>query len=226
MSETIKKITKSEQTRNKIETVYLDLISEKRWDKITVKELCSHANITRGTFYQYYGDIYDLMESIQSSLLEEITALYKSLANENQKPFRIERFPEEFDHTPPQQLISWFDFCKEHHQAMEALLDPINGDSYFVKKLKSILNKYINSMMDADGQPNDELRSHFVKIFSEMHFLAARSWLESDEPDFLSVQEIVSLLNTMRIGAAYLSYKNATTPDFDTKIPLPSPSKN
>ena len=81
-------------------------------------------------------------------------------------------------------------------------------------------------MMDADGQPNDELRSHFVKIFSEMHFLAARSWLESDEPDFLSVQEIVSLLNTMRIGAAYLSYKNATTPDFDTKIPLPSPSKN
>lgn len=211
MQETISnaKGSKSEQTRKRIEQTYLNLIFEKKWDRITVKELCSRANITRGTFYQYYGDIYELMEQIQNSILEEMSRKYQEMSGNPRPKFRIEEFIEKYDVEPPPHLLFWFDFCRIHKTAMEALLDPHNGDPYFVKKLKNILNDYIEAMMDNDGLPRDELRGYFVKIVAELHFLSARLWLESEGESELSADEVVNLLNTMRVGAGYLTYKQA-----------------
>ncbi len=212
------KTARSRQTKQNIIDTFLTLMTEKKWDKITVKELCQRSEITRGTFYLYFSDIYELMEQIQEHLLSEITREYKALKHELPASYPIDSFLERFDYQPPRMLVSWFDFCKKHRSAMCALLDPVCGDIYFEKKLKNILNQYINSMMDADGQPHDELRSYFVRIFTELHFLSARTWLSSKDQDFLSVEDIVNLLNTMRVGAAYLSYKQKTSSDFDSRI--------
>ncbi|SCP98536.1 TetR/AcrR family transcriptional regulator [Anaerobium acetethylicum] len=210
--------TKSEQTKQRITDAYLDLILHKKWDKISVKEICSSVNITRGTFYQYYNDIYDLMEQIEASLLADITHRYTVLQKERHTPLPPELFEAKFDYAPPLALFAWFDFCKEHKKAIAVLLDPKHGDTYFVKKLKHILNEHIEHMMDDDGMPHDPLRSHFTKIYLELHFLAARTWLDSDKDDFLSIPEVINLLNTMRVGANYLTYKRLTSPDFDVKM--------
>jgi hypothetical protein len=61
--------------------------------------------------------------------------------------------------------------------------------------------------MDRDGLPKDGLRTHFSKIFLELHLMAAQTWLEQGDDQFLSTDEIVNLLNTMRVGARYLSYR-------------------
>ena len=65
-------------------------------------------------------------------------------------------------------------------------------------------------MMDNDGLPRDELRGYFVKTVAELHFLSARLWLESEGENALSADEVVNLLNTMRVGAGYLTYKRMT----------------
>ncbi|MNO00570.1 hypothetical protein D3C81_2204900 [compost metagenome] len=75
--------------------------------------------------------------------------------------------------------------------------------------------------MDEDGMPHDALRSHFVKILLELHFLSVCTWLEAEEGDFLSIKEIINLLNTMRVGANYLTYKRLVSSDFDTKMEIP-----
>ena len=74
------KITKSEQTRSKIEYRFLNMIPSKQWDKISVKELCEKCKITRGTFYLYFNDIYDLMEQIETRLLEDISERLSAIA--------------------------------------------------------------------------------------------------------------------------------------------------
>lgn len=215
------KSPKSEQTKKKIINTYLDLIPTKKWDKISVKEICSNANITRGTFYQYYSDIYDLMEQIETTLLDDINRRYTEAKKEKHPPYSIEMFEEKFDYSPPQMLTAWFKFCKKYKKEMAVLLDPKHGDTYFVKKLKTILALHINQMMNDDGLPQDALRSHFTKLFIEMHFLAARSWLESDSDNFLSTTDIINLLNTMRVGANYLHYRQYISPDFDNKMNIP-----
>lgn len=214
------KILKSEKTKNRIMDEYLQLVSQSKWDKISVKEICSAAAITRGTFYQYFNDIYDLMEQIETPLLQEILRDYKTNAKNTTTKFPLERFEEKFNYAPPKILLIWFDFCKKHKKKMAVLLGQ-NGDPYFMSKLKTILKDQISLMMDNDGMPHDELRSHFSKIFMELHFLAARTWLESNEDSFLPVDSVINLLNTMRVGANYLTYRRLTSPDFDIKMHIP-----
>lgn len=215
------KVLKSEKTKRRIMDEYLQLVSQNKWDKISVKEICSAATITRGTFYQYFNDIYDLMEQIETPLLQEILHEYKANSKNSFTQFPLELFEEKFNYAPPKILLIWFDFCKKYKEQMAVLLGQ-NGDPYFMSKLKTILKEQINIMMDNDGMPHDELRTHFSKIFIELHFLAARTWLESNEDSFLPVDSVINLLNTMRVGANYLTYRRITSPDFDIKIDIPS----
>jgi AcrR family transcriptional regulator len=216
------KIAKSEQTKKKITQTYLNLIENKKWDKITVKELCSNADITRGTFYQYYSDIYELMEQIQTRLINDLINRYDSSGTMLRANYRLEDFVEKYDYEPPQAFVVWYEFSQENKEAIHALLNLTNGDIYFEKKLKTIIGRYINVMMDNDGLPRDELRNYFVNACSELHLFSVRAWLDKDDAEFVSVLDIVNLLNTMRVGASYLTYKRGTAkPEFKEKINIP-----
>ena len=89
------------RTDQKAYRTYLSFIDrEKKWDKITVKELCARSEITRGTFYQYYSDIYELMEQIQETLLKDIQTRFSQINAESRSGFPIEEFLEKFDYEP------------------------------------------------------------------------------------------------------------------------------
>lgn len=53
-----------QKTLKNIEDVFTALLKEKRLEKITVSELTKTAKISKGTFYHYYMDIYDLYEQM------------------------------------------------------------------------------------------------------------------------------------------------------------------
>ena len=49
------------------------LMQKKSIKEITVKELVEEVDINRSTFYLHYTDIYQMLESIEAELMEEIT---------------------------------------------------------------------------------------------------------------------------------------------------------
>ena len=53
-------------TKELIYRTFLDLLRQKPFDKITVRDIVESANINRNTFYYYYSDIYELLEEIFS----------------------------------------------------------------------------------------------------------------------------------------------------------------
>lgn len=61
-------------TKMAIEDAFISLLEEKPLRNITVKELCERAQINRGTFYRYYHDPVDLLESIEERIIGEIVA--------------------------------------------------------------------------------------------------------------------------------------------------------
>ena len=204
------KTSKSAQTKRHIVSSFLRLMDKKPWEKITVIEICRQADITRGTFYQYFGDIYDLVEQLEESLLNDLKTRLGSVSRHSGIRYRTEDFLTKYDATPPRSFLAWFEFCRDHRDAVIALLDRKNGDAYFVKKLKVLLKTSIEEVMDADATANDDLRAHFVSVFLDLHLLGAQSWLEADpsENDYLSVEDIVNILNTMRVGAQYLAWRD------------------
>ena len=198
---------KSIQTQQQIILSYLQLIRTKKWDKISVIEICRKAEVTRGTFYQYFGDIYELMEQLEQMLLDDLKVRFEACPKIRYTAKDMEKFPEQFDCAPPENFLVWFDFCKQYREAMLALLDRKYGDTYFVKQLKDIIREQIESMMDREGIAKDELREHFIRICVELHLLSAQTWLSAESGEFLSIDEIVNLLNTMRIGSMFMNWR-------------------
>ena len=51
---------------------FVKLLKEKSVNRITVKEICSMAEINRATFYKHYLDVYDLLNKIEEQFLSEL----------------------------------------------------------------------------------------------------------------------------------------------------------
>lgn len=54
----------SKFTKQAIRTACLELLEEKPFDKMTVKDIVIRCELNRNTFYYYYKDIYDVLEDI------------------------------------------------------------------------------------------------------------------------------------------------------------------
>ena len=61
----------SKKTRRLIKTVFAEMLAEKKeLGKISVSELCNRADISRGSFYSHYDDIYSVAEDYENELIE------------------------------------------------------------------------------------------------------------------------------------------------------------
>lgn len=60
------------KTKTSIINAFLTLRSKKPLERITVKELSSAAQINKATFYLHYKDIYDLSETLENELFENV----------------------------------------------------------------------------------------------------------------------------------------------------------
>lgn len=60
-------------TKMMIRNSLLELLSTKPIAKITVTEICERAGINRATFYAHYSDPSDLLHSLESEIIEDVT---------------------------------------------------------------------------------------------------------------------------------------------------------
>lgn len=60
-------------TRQDLITAFWLHYKEKPIEKITIQSICTTAGYNRSTFYEYFTDIYDLLQQIEAELIEEIT---------------------------------------------------------------------------------------------------------------------------------------------------------
>lgn len=58
-------------TQQVIKQALFELLKDQHLSEITVKEICTRADINRSTFYRNYLDIYDLFEKIEQELREQ-----------------------------------------------------------------------------------------------------------------------------------------------------------
>ena len=52
------------RTKNAIRRSFIELLAERPFDKISVRDIAERSEVTRNTFYYYYTDIYALAEDV------------------------------------------------------------------------------------------------------------------------------------------------------------------
>lgn len=63
------------KTKAQLRAALSALMQEKEIKDITVRELTERADLNRGTFYCHYKDIYDMVEQVQTEMLEELNGV-------------------------------------------------------------------------------------------------------------------------------------------------------
>lgn len=61
----------SKKTKKLIKKIFAEMLSEKKeLGKISVTELCERADISRGSFYSHYDDIYGVAEDYENEIID------------------------------------------------------------------------------------------------------------------------------------------------------------
>lgn len=85
----IKNNKRSQDTEARVETIFLHLLTQKHISKITVRELCEGAQITRTSFYGHYQDVYDLLDKVQTRITTQVVRAFQSEWNKNSRDIHV-----------------------------------------------------------------------------------------------------------------------------------------
>lgn len=179
-----KRPEKTEQTKAELQEAFWRLYATTPVEKISVSQVCTTAGYNRATFYLHYRDIYDLLESIESRLLEGMTACVelcmKHLAADSSKLALISALKD---------VIVYY----ERNKRYIVVLLGAQGDPSFTIRLKDELKplwrRYV--ITDTGDHSDQELDLMLEYTLSGTLFMVSR-WLQ--DPGDISAVEIGKLI--------------------------------
>lgn len=127
-----------EHTRKNLKDAFWILLQDKKIEKISVRELVHLAGYNRTTFYNYYQDIFDLLEDVENDILDEVDLCFSIIFEKAKMEDLIEKA---------------FEIFFNQREYLHLLLGT-NGDSQFRNKLKRrfkvIFRRFIKLTLKSD----------------------------------------------------------------------------
>ncbi|MBQ4163442.1 MAG: TetR/AcrR family transcriptional regulator C-terminal domain-containing protein, partial [Turicibacter sp.] len=114
------------RTKQLIKQSLIELMHEKPFNEIKIKDITERADLNRGTFYLHYVDIYDLLSSIENEIFE---TLEKLLLVYHSNSLQISCFD---------LLKEVFSYIETNRDLFEALLNS-QVEEAFLTKLQSLI---------------------------------------------------------------------------------------
>ncbi|MBM7703468.1 TetR/AcrR family transcriptional regulator [Metabacillus iocasae] len=161
------------RTKRMIRDALTDLMEEKGFEAVTVRDLTEKADINRGTFYLHYRDKFDLLEQSEDELLAEIHEFIKETTTEDIVQANLRGEPLPF-------IVKLFEYIQENSRFMKLLLGP-NGNPAFQVKLKEFMKqnflRKLGSVANIDSRvPLDYLMAYVTSA----HLGVIQQWLAEE----------------------------------------------
>ena len=78
------------KTKSQLRQALMQLMTEKPFKSISVRELSERADINRGTFYIHYRDVSDLLQHLEDEMAERLITVCRKYAYTD---IAVEAFP-------------------------------------------------------------------------------------------------------------------------------------
>lgn len=186
---------RSRVTRMLIRKAFTDLLRQKPIQSISIKELCEHAGINRGTFYMHYSDIYDLRTRIEGELYEE---LQKALDD----VLRLEQSA-----TPVRVTTELFQCIKDNSDLCAVTLGEHGDKDFLLKIINTTREKSVESYAKSFRDVSPQKIEYYYAFISGGCMGVLQKWLA--EGMATSPAEIATITeNIMQYGIGFLQAKS------------------
>ncbi len=174
-----KRMEITSQTKQNIIDAFWSLYCEKRIEKITVKDVTNKAGYNRGTFYEYFKDVYEVLEEIENSLVPTLEEL---------PPVNIP------SGTLGMPLDAFFELYDSNKKYYSVLLGE-KGDPGFASKLKRSVKPMIMKVFN-DNPNVDKKELDYILEYTLSAMIGIMSyWFE--QKDALPDDKLHDLINRL-----------------------------
>ncbi|MED1903644.1 TetR/AcrR family transcriptional regulator [Bacillus thuringiensis] len=184
------------RTKESIRHALVELIEEKGFEVITVKDITTRAKINRGTFYAHYQDKFDLMTKCE----EEIMLDMSKIAKQNFPSVIAALETDPLTETPFHLTVSLFEYLNGNSDFMKAVLGP-KGDLSFQTRLKKFMweTLYGNNPNALAKEENFLVPGQYLASYIGSAITGViQQWLDSGRKE--SPQEMARILTTIMVN--------------------------
>lgn len=185
------------RTKESIRNALVELIEEKGFEAITIKDIASRARINRSTFYAHYQDKNDLMGKCQDNILNGMGNIVKQKVAGALESLSIEHTADITTFAP---AISIFEYLNENKKLVRALLGP-KGDVTFQTKLKGLMWTILFEGNEVSSFKKENLLvpgEYLISYIASAHVGVIQQWLDGDSQE--SPLEMAQILSTITLN--------------------------
>ncbi|MCK1992347.1 TetR/AcrR family transcriptional regulator [Peribacillus muralis] len=184
------------RTKESIRHALVELIEEKGFEAITVKDLTTRAKINRGTFYAHYQDKFDLMMKCEEEIMLDMSRITKQNFPSVIAALKTDPLTE----TPFHLTVSIFEYLNGNSDFMKAVLGP-KGDLSFQTRLKIFMweTLYGNNPNALAKEEHFLVPGQYLGSFTGSAITGViHQWLDSGRKE--SPQEMARILTTIMVN--------------------------
>ena len=157
-------VRKMVQTKKIIKDAFWELLEEKPYNKITVRDIVNRCSVNRNTFYYYFQDIPTLMVDSIEEWMDEVIRKYGTITS------------------PVDCLTYMAEECMKRKKAFLNLFHSAQKDA-FLYDLNRMGYDIINTYVDKIGENREILKEEkesFIRCYKCVFVGSILGWLEED----------------------------------------------
>lgn len=137
-----REVNKQETVRH-IRSVFMDLYAKGGINSITINVLCKECGIARSTFYLYYEDKYQVLESVEDEILEDLRAICHDLSDSDMNDVLVGQ--------PLERAVTMVRYLQDNASTFRALLGRYGDPRFSYRWKKDIMDSFMGRFRAEKG---------------------------------------------------------------------------
>ena len=165
-----------------IKAAFEDLICEKEYEKITVKELCDRARINKKTFYHYY----ETLDALLAEMQVELSAGFLERVKDYSLPDDLDKVNREFFLFSAEQGLAYEKItCSgAYHAIRDEMVESVNDAGWSKSKKYQRLTDYEKRLL--------------MGFINNAVLTAYRQWVEDGKT--IPLENVIEMTNRIVLG--------------------------
>ena len=165
---------RKQMTKLLIRTALIELMQEKPFERITIKELCECADVNRTTFYLHYADQRAVLNDVKEDAKQKTVSIMQGSG---------------LSHDIPDSVIRFLNYVRENDKLFRILFMNDEGDRFRYMMIEAVTKELAPHFPSSGDPQRDAFGAAFI-LSGSMSIII--EWMRSDY--LMPVQELADYL--------------------------------